>query len=177
LSEGANGPRALLFNGSRQEIDRQTGRLNMLTFEQNEIDLGERSTDTGVRPPDMSEVPLSELLVPRFAQPRDRSKWIAEGHKRLSTPLSTISFALVALQSVLSGRFRRHGGVVRPLVAVGVVVALLALGLAIDNLAARDNTLVPLMWVQAILPAWVCLWLLVVPDWIAIRFRSVRTAG
>src|SRR5207248_8988186 len=32
LVEGPAGPRVLLSNGSRQEIDRQTGRLNMLTF-------------------------------------------------------------------------------------------------------------------------------------------------
>ena len=32
-SEGT--PRVLLMNGSRQEIDRQTGRLNVLTFAEN----------------------------------------------------------------------------------------------------------------------------------------------
>src|SRR6516162_4035083 len=39
LVEGPNGPRVLLVSGSRQEIDRQTGRLNVLTFAQNELDL------------------------------------------------------------------------------------------------------------------------------------------
>ena len=39
LTEGPNGPRVLLVNGSRQEIDHQTGRFNVLTFGQNEIDL------------------------------------------------------------------------------------------------------------------------------------------
>ena len=174
LLEGANGPRALLFNGSRQEIDRQTGRLNMLTFDQNEIDLGERAATNGVRPPDMSEVPLRELLNPRFATERDKSKWVAEGHKRLSSPLTALSFALLGLLAVLSGTFRRHGGVFRPLAAVGAVVGLLAFGLAVTNLAARDNALVPLMWIQAVLPGCVCLWLLVVPDWFAARFRASR---
>ena len=177
LMEGPNGPRALLFNGSRQEIDHQTGRLNVLTFDQNELDLGERATDNGERPPDMSEVPLAELLHPRFAHNQDRGKWVAEGHKRLSSPLATLSFAMVALVAVLSGTFRRHGGVVRPLVAVGVVVGLLAVGFMVNNLAARDNALVPLMWVQAILPGLVCLWMLLVPDWIAERFRISRVAA
>jgi lipopolysaccharide export system permease protein len=174
LAEGANGPRAVLFNGSRQEIDHQTGRLNMLTFDQNEIDLGERAADAGVRPPDMSEVSTTQLLDASLAHDRDRPKWVAEGHKRLSSPLSTLSFAFVALISVLLGAFRRHGGFLRPLVAVGVVVGLLALGLAIDNLAARNNALIPLMWVQAVAPGLVCLWMLVVPDWFAERFRTTR---
>ncbi len=174
LNEGENGPRALLFNGSRQELDHKTGRLNMLTFDQNELDLGEKATDNGVRPPDMSEAPVQELLDPRFAHDQDRGKWVAEGHKRLSGPLSTLSFALIALVAVVSGAFRRHGGVVRSLVAVAVVVGLLAFGLAINNLAARNNDLVPLMWLQAVLPGLVCLWLLVVPDWLAQRSYAGR---
>jgi lipopolysaccharide export system permease protein len=177
LLEGPRGPRAILFNGSRQEIDRQTSRLNMLTFEQNEIDLGEHNAEEGVRPPDMSEVSLAQLLVPRLATDRDKQKWIAEAHKRLSSPISSISFALIGLLAVLTGPFRRHGGFIRPLVAVACVVCLLALGLAIDNLAARNNALVPLMWVQAVLPGCICLWLLLVPDWIAYRFRARRPAA
>ena len=177
LTEGPNGPRAVLFNGSRQEIDHQTGRLNMLTFEQNELDLAEKIADNGQRPPDMSELPLGELLTPRLARDQDRAKWVAEGHKRLSGPLSTLSFALVALVAVLSGAFRRHGGVIRPLVAVGVVVCLLAFGLAVNNLAARNNALVPLMWAQAVLPGLVCLWMLLVPDWLAARVRTPQMAA
>src|ERR1700710_1499304 len=36
LLEGAGGPRVLLQDGSRQEIDHQSGRLNMLPFRENE---------------------------------------------------------------------------------------------------------------------------------------------
>ena len=64
LIEGKNGPRVLLMNGSRQEIDHQTGRLNMLTFSQNEIDLADATGPEGERPADMSEVGLGELLNP-----------------------------------------------------------------------------------------------------------------
>ena len=41
LVEGPSGPRVLLVNGSRQELDRQTGRLNILTFSENAIDLAQ----------------------------------------------------------------------------------------------------------------------------------------
>ena len=49
LVEGPNGPRALLIDGSRQEIDHQTGRLNVLTFGQNEIDLSDNTSNGGAR--------------------------------------------------------------------------------------------------------------------------------
>ena len=163
LMEGAHGPRVLLLNGSRQEIDRQTGRLNVLTFAENEIDLVDNAGPEGQRPPDMSEQGLADLLVPRKAAPRDATKWVAEGHKRLTGPLATISYALIALVSVLTGSFQRHGGFLRPLASVMTVVMLVALGLTIDGLAARDNALIPLMWIRAVLPAIVCVFILFPP--------------
>jgi lipopolysaccharide export system permease protein len=163
LVEGPTGPRVVLFNGSRQQIDRQNGRLDILTFGQNAIDLAQNGHNDGERLRDMSEVPLGDLLNPHPENVQDIPKWIAEGHKRLAGPLTGVSFALVALFSVLSGAFHRHGNVVRPLAAVGAVVALLATGLAIGNLAARDNVLLPLVWVHATVPGLVCAWLLFGP--------------
>jgi lipopolysaccharide export system permease protein len=163
LIEGPNGPRVLLLDGSRQEIDHQTGRLDTLTFEQNEIDLADATKDESARPPDMSEVPLSALFNPHQADERDRQKWIAEGHKRLSSPLSTLSYALVGLFSALGGVFRRYGGAARPLVTVGAMVLLLALGLALGSLGARNNHLLFLVWIHATVPGIVCLWLLLAP--------------
>jgi lipopolysaccharide export system permease protein len=163
LLDGPNGPRVLLLDGSRQEIDHQTGRLDILTFRQNEIDLAEATKDEATRPIDMSELPLTSLLDPHPYFERDRAKWLAEGHKRLTMPLTTMSYALVGLFSALGGIFRRHGGLVRPLVTVGVMVVLLALGLAFGTLAARDSSLLFLMWVHATVPGLVCAWLLLGP--------------
>ena len=176
LVEGPNGPRALLIDGSREEIDHQTGRLNVLTFGQNEIDLSDNTSNGGVRLPDMSEQALGNLLNPHMTNPRDNSKWIAEGHKRLSSPFSALSYAFVGLLSVLTGTFRRHGSFIRPLVAVGTMVVLLALGFAVQNLAAGDTVWLPLMWLQAIGPGVVCGWLLLGPqllDRFRFRYRPV----
>src|SRR5580692_11478854 len=163
MIDGPDGPRVLLLDGSRQEIDHQTGRLDVLTFKQNEIDLAEATKDEATRPADMSEVPLADLFDPHPVFARDRPKWIAEAHKRLSAPLTTLSYALVGLFSALGGMFRRHGGVARPLVTVGAMVGLLALGLAFGTLAARDNSLLPLMWLHATVPGMICAWMLFGP--------------
>ncbi len=163
---GLTGPRVLLEDGSRQELDQKTGRLNILTFAENVIDLAQGNRNEGERVRDMSEVSLDELLHPTpeiLPNARDIPKWRAEAHKRLATPLTAWSFAMVALVSSLSGPFRRHGGVVRPLVAVLVVVGLLAVGLAVGNLAARDNALMPLIWLNAAGPGIVCAWMLYGP--------------
>jgi lipopolysaccharide export system permease protein len=163
LVDSPTGPRVLLLDGSRQEIDHQSGRLDMLTFKQNEIDLADATKDETARPADMSEVPLGDLLDPHPYFERDRPKWLAEGHKRLTAPLTTLSYAMVGLFSALGGIFRRHGGIARPLVTVGAMVLLLALGLAFGNLAARDNSLLFLMWLHGAVPGIICGWLLLGP--------------
>jgi lipopolysaccharide export system permease protein len=172
LVEGPAGPRVLLFNGSRQQIDRQNGRLDILTFGQNAVDLSQTSSNEGARMRDMSEVSLGDLLDPHPANAQDIPKWIAEGHKRLSGPLTGVSFAMVALVSVLTGAFRRHGSIVRPLAAIITVVALLALGLAVGNLAARDNALLPLVWIHAAAPGLICAWFLFGPRFAMGRRRA-----
>ena len=175
LVEGPNGPRVVLHNGSRQQIDRTNGRLNVLTFTENTIDLATTTKNNEQRYRDAAEMSTAELLDPppsTFA--RDIGKLKVEGHRRLATPLTAASFAMVALLSVLSGAFRRHGNLLRPLVAVLSVVGLLALGLAIGNLAARQVSLIPLIYVDAVVPGLFCAWRLFGPEIFARRLRSAR---
>jgi lipopolysaccharide export system permease protein len=178
LLEGPHGPRVLLVNGSREEIDHQSGRLDVLTFRENVVDLSDSTHQDGPRLLDMSEASLAKLLhPPADISQADRPRWTAEAFKRLSTPLTALSYASVALLFSLTGTFRRQAGLIRPMMAIATVVLLLALGLAIDNLAARDNALIPLMWAQAVLPGVVCAWLLLGPQLRAGRSRPLSHAN
>ncbi len=176
LVDSGSSPNLLLQSGSRQEIDRDSGRLNVLTFAETTLDLSSKSGRGDVRYRDAAEMSLDELLAPGGGalSARDAGKFRVEAHRRLTAPLTAASFALVALLSVLTGAFQRHGGVLRPVVAVGAVVGLLALGLAVANLAARQPALIPLIWLHATLPGLVCGWLLLGPQLRDGRSRRVR---
>ncbi len=168
-------PRVLLLDGTRQELDHQTGRLNILTFAQNVIELSSTHS-TAERLRDATEMAMGELLHPDPAvvPERDRGKLLVEAHRRLTAPLTAISFALVALVAVLRGAFQRHGGILRPLIAVLVIVSLLALGLMVSNIAARLPVLIPLIWVHAIAPGVIgALWLFT-PDALSARRMPAR---
>lgn len=170
-------PRVLLLDGTRQELDHQTGRLNILTFASNVIELtSTRSTAERLR--DATEMSMGELLHPDPAvvPERDRGKLLVEAHRRLTAPLTALSFALVALVAVLRGAFQRHGGILRPLIAVLVIVSLLALGLMVSNLAARLPPLIPLIWVHAIAPGVAAAFWLYLPDALSAR-RLPRPLG
>jgi lipopolysaccharide export system permease protein len=137
----------------------------VLTFAENSIDLASTNKNGETRYRDYTEMSMAELFNPASAMAeRDYGKLLVEANRRLTAPLTVASFAMVALVSVLTGAFRRYGNVMRPLIAVLVVVALLALGLAIQNLAARSVVLIPLIWIHAILPGVVCAWFLFAPQ-------------
>ena len=163
LIDGKNGPAVLLENGSREVVDAHDGRLDVLTFSQNTVDLtqtGSKAEDVRYR--DATEMSLGELMHPEASalNARDDGKFLVEAHRRLSAPFTALSFALVALLSVLAGSFRRHGNVLRPFLAAMTVVGLLALQLAVANLAARSTILMPLVWLAAVGPGALCAWLL-----------------
>jgi len=75
-----------------------------------------------------------------------------EAQRRLSAPLTALGFTLIALLAVLGGKFRRHGGLLRPLAAVAAVTLLVAAGLAVNNFAARGLALLPLIWIVTVAP-------------------------
>jgi lipopolysaccharide export system permease protein len=76
----------------------------------------------------------------------------------MSSPLTALSYALVALAVALTGQFRRHGGGLRLAAGIGITVGLLAVGLTIGNLATRENAFVWMIWAHALAPSAVALW-------------------
>jgi lipopolysaccharide export system permease protein len=165
-----SGPRVTLLNGVRQQVEQAPAnaapgtpqfRLNTLSFTENSVDLARATRGEESRSRDSRERSIAELLNPDPAEGlRDREirRYRAEAHQRMSGPLTTLSFALVALAVALTGEFRRHGGGLRIAVGIGIVVGLLAFGLTGGNLAARDNGWIPLIWIQAVLPGLVAAW-------------------
>lgn len=170
ISTGPSGPRVTLLNGVRQQVERASAhaapgtpplRLNTLSFTENSVDLARATRGEEARSRDSRERSIAELFNPDPAEglrERELRRFRAEAHQRLSGPLTTLAFALVGLAVALTGEFRRHGGGVRIAVGIALVVGLLALGLTAGNLAQRDNTWVPLIWVQAVLPGVVAAW-------------------
>jgi lipopolysaccharide export system permease protein len=164
LSATSNTPKVLLYNGSREEIDAKTGRLDVLTFAEDTVDLATASKNDEQRLRDVNEMSLHDLLNPDASIPaRDYGKLAVEAHHRLTQPLTALSFSLVALAAVLTGGFQRHGTLWRPLAAVGLLVGLLAAGLVASSLATRNMTLIPLIWAQAIVPGLAAAWILFMP--------------
>jgi lipopolysaccharide export system permease protein len=147
------GPVVILEDGSREQVDSRTNRLDVLTFHRNVINLAQTAKSAAEDTTDSAAAPLSDLFNPSVPlSDSDRAKWLVEAQRRLSAPLTAIGFTLIALLAVLGGKFRRHGGLLRPLAAVAAVTLLVAAGLAVNNFSARSLALLPLIWIVTVVP-------------------------
>ena len=175
ITSTPNGPRVTLFNGVRQQVDRipppagsppgtpPVERLNVLSFAENSVDLTRAARPVDGRYRNAQERSLTELLFPDPAEnilPRDLRRFRAEATQRLVNPVNVLGFCLVALATVLVGQFRRYGGSFHLVLGITIVVTLLALELMANNLAARDNSMLPLVWLNALLPILAAVWVL-----------------
>jgi lipopolysaccharide export system permease protein len=153
-SEGE--PHMIIFNGRRQQLDRDTGKLSELAFDQYVLDLDAlRDTPTS-RVPDPRELTVGELLEPSPEMLRARgpmSHFRGELHSRLATPFLSFSYAFIGLASILAGAFNRRGMSGRILAGAIAIVIAQAIFMTFNGMVARDTDLAFMLYATAILPA------------------------
>ena len=146
--------RMYLVDGDRQEYDRNTGKLSVLSFEKYTLELGDQHDVVRTREP--QERFLGELFFPRKADigndPSFRRVLRLEGHQRLITPISAIAFAAIAFTALLYGEFNRRGQLRRILIAVLAAIAYEVFDLSLRNLGTRLPGVIPLMYLNILLP-------------------------
>jgi lipopolysaccharide export system permease protein len=162
LAQTPEGPRVIMINGNRQEVQKDTGKLSLLYFDRYSVDIGRTGigTSTEIRWREPRERFIHELLFPDDS-PMDRQNYnrlIAEGHTRITAPLYALSFALIALAALLSGDHNRRGQGKRIVAAIIIVVALQSLSVAFNGLATRNPAMLFLLYANVLLPIAVAVW-------------------
>lgn len=164
LVRGDSGLRVSLINGNRQEVNRDTGEIAMLYFDQYTVDLNtltDNDNDGRWRKPD--ERYLHELIYPlpeEKAYPGFWEELQAEFHQRLVTPLYPLAYTLIGLVALLNGDFSRRGRPKRIVFAAACIGILQGLGLAAEDITSRVGDTFILMYLCPIVPMIVCLVLL-----------------
>jgi lipopolysaccharide export system permease protein len=157
-----DGPRVILLNGNRQQVDRAAGKLSLLYFDRYSVEIGQTSNAREFRWREPGERYVDELLWPDMTEANDRQyapRLIAEGHTRLSAPIYALALVLVGLACLLPGDFNRRGLSRRLLVAAACGLGVEALSIAVPNLAARSPAAIPFLYAVPLaliaLSAWV----------------------
>ncbi|CAN0115281.1 unnamed protein product [Phaeothamnion confervicola] len=144
-----DGPRVILLNGNRQQVDRAAGKLSLLYFDRYSVEIGQTAQTREFRWREPGERYIDELLWPDFSESNDRQfapRLIAEGHTRLSAPLYALALVLVGLACLLPGDFNRRGLGQRLLFAAACGLGVETLSIAIPNLAVRIPALIPFLY-------------------------------
>ncbi len=146
------GSRIVMVNGSRQQFDPQSRKLSVLTFERYTLDLGSLQDAPVVRFRGAEERFLGELMFPSTHDQVIRRSFIMEAHQRLLIPLSVLSFSIIPLACLLPGEFSRRGQAKRVMVAIGAAFLFQISSLGVNDLAARFQQAIPLMYVADLFP-------------------------
>lgn len=152
IVSGAKGPRVIMMNGNRQEVNDKDGSLSLLYFDRYSFDLSSATGRNQVRWREPRERFLSGLFHPG---PNDRwnaAKLRMEGHNRLAQPLQPLAFTLVALALLLGGEFNRRGNGWRMVIAVGITMAMEIGLLSVKSLGERLPWIAPALYLISIIP-------------------------
>ncbi|HEY9216619.1 MAG TPA: LPS export ABC transporter permease LptF [Phenylobacterium sp.] len=104
-------PVLILRKGSTQEFSR-AGVLQFLSFDEYAFDLGPLSESSELVHYKPSDRYLHELFFPDLTQwweQNNQLDLLAEGHRRLATPLYNLAFMALALWAIIGGGFNRLG--------------------------------------------------------------------
>ena len=156
------GPRILFINGVRQEMNTKDYKFSTLSFSRYSAEFNNmesrRKKDQTVR-----EKSVFELLQSGRDNTLDahtQRKNIVEGNRRVLYPLYNLLFALLACVGLLVGNFNRRGQT--KIITAEVLSMIIILGgdLAFTNLAGRSLMVLPLLYLNCLLPLFICFYLL-----------------
>ena len=162
LIQTDKGSRILFINGVRQEINKKDFKFNTLVFsryseEFNNIDKHQKK-NASVREKNFWEL-LHAAKNPNLT-PQEVRKDIVEAHRRIVAPLYNLVFALMACVGLLVGLFNRRGQAKIISLEVLAMIAVSGGDLIWTNLAGRSLYVLPMLYINCLLPLLICLYLL-----------------
>jgi lipopolysaccharide export system permease protein len=154
LAQTPEGARLIMYDGTVEQSAKGGAHLSVLKFKSYAFDLDQFANQSRGIGRDTNELFLPELLWPSTKLPAKLQRaYFAEAHNRLTAPLYCITFALLALLAVTSGR-RSRGANAGRLTLASLLAALLRIaGYGIQGLATAKPYAVLLFYAIPVLGA------------------------
>jgi lipopolysaccharide export system permease protein len=157
IAQTAAGGRLIMQDGTIEQTGAQNGQLSVLKFKRYVFDLDQFSNKQKEQQLEASDRYLNELFWPQFKTPPKNPNILnvfkAEAHNRLTAPLYCLTFALLALAAVTSGRRQRGAYALRLTVFILLGAVLRIVGYGAQSMAARNPSLLFLLYAIPILGA------------------------
>ena len=157
-----DGYSVVVYDGSRQQYNKDSNILQKLDFERYTIDLP-NSGETRIRWQEPDERTIDQLLNPDRTNERDMEslrEFKVDLHRRIISPLLAPVFGLLALVGLLLGPVDRKGQSARITLVILSAVTIQGLYLTAFNLARNSDIGLILMYALVILPLFACIFVL-----------------
>jgi lipopolysaccharide export system permease protein len=154
IAQEEDGYKVIVYDGTRQSFDPEKQVLQSLEFERYTIDLPV-SGDVRQRWQEPDERTVWQLLNPDLSVQRDADNlygFKVELHRRITAPLLTLAFTVIAVAALVMGQVHRRG---RGVYLLGIVmgsVVLQGLFIAAYNMAAQHFAGIIVMYFIVLLP-------------------------
>ncbi len=154
LQSTESGLRLTMRNGTFQQRDPAADTLSILNFDDAAIDVAIDSEARGERRRMPEELYLHELLNPdaEIVQTVPVATLRAVAHTNLAMPLYALGFTAIGLAFILGGGLQRRDRTLRIFLAIVTVGLLEVIAVSLRNLAGKNPSLLPLMYVGPLLP-------------------------
>ena len=172
-------PAIRMINGQIQQTDAQ-GQLSVLDFDEYVFELTDFLDEDSDLVLKASDRFLYELLYPDlgdYYQNRDRERYLAEAHSRLSTPLMNLAMVVIAVLAVIGGDINRRGYQKRITISVVGALVLIILTLTIQPAAADDPALNILQYLLPVGTGLIAGWIFLTGGRLVPRRRRARIKG
>ncbi len=152
LIQTPSGPKFLLLNGNRQEVDNKNGQLSILNFESYNLDLNAVANPIKDRGREPEERFVGELLNPENGISENvAAKFAAEAHQRMTWPLLSFALSLIAISALLCGEFNRRGQWRKITYSVGIAIAAVGLCFFYNNITGRYPSMFIMQYINMII--------------------------
>ena len=153
---GENGAHIIMHNGKRQEYDKNNAIFSSLSFDHYTMTLDDEKKSNKTRTQSEAEKSLFYLLDVTKETPNislsDYREYKVEAFKRLTQPLYSFVYLVIALMPFLLGYYNRRGQNGRIYLAVGSVILIQSMALGFENLSNKNLIYLPLMGLNILLP-------------------------
>lgn len=173
LQDSEAGPMLFLRNGSLQTLNKESGELKLIPFDELAVNIESYQQRPGDLVLEETERYPRELFKPDYSKPYDRAnagKLIAEGHARFAGPIYAFAYVLIGLYALIGGPYSRRGHMFRLAIAGALIFSLRVVGFVAQGIVAKHGGywLLYAVPLEAIL---VCVVILFAPPFQSGRFR------
>lgn len=149
----------VMRQGSTQQVN-DDGAVTNATFDETSFDVSRYFSNDDFLQFKESDRYIHELFFPNMALDWERGSWQklqAEGHARITGPLYSLTFMLLAIVAVLGGQFSRGGYGRRIATVAGIAAIVRILGIAAETASAESVIMNIFQYAVPLVPIVICL--------------------